>query len=135
MRSIPTLIVLLSINALAPSNAHAQNAKTLQCRGIVHGIVSDQRGRPVPGTRVVLSPVGVDLDFVLPEAETNQLGEYRFAHVCPGRYTVLPNGLKLVRPRDLKYLNARHVFEAKLTDKIHVAEIPVRLPTRDLPSR
>lgn len=138
MRSIPSLVASLSIAALASSNAHAQNAKSPQCSGVIHGIVSDQRGRPVPGTRVVLSPLGVDLDLVLPEAETNQLGEYRFEHVCLGRYAVLPNGLKLVLPRDLKLLNARHVSEAKLTDKILVAEIPVRLRTktgRDLPSR
>src|SRR5690242_16060902 len=118
MRSIPSLIVVLSMAALASSSAHAQNSKTLQCRGIIHGIVSDQRGRPIPRARVVLSPLGVDLDLVLPEAETNQLGEYRFDHLCPGTYTVLPKGLKLALPRDLKLLNARHVSKAKLTDKI-----------------
>lgn len=130
VRSILTWIVVLPIVSIASSNVYAQSAKSPQCKGVIHGIVSDQQGRPVPGTSVVLSPLGEDLDIVLPKVGTNQSGEYRFTHVCPGRYTVLPDGLKLVLPRDFEFLNGHRVFEAKLTDRNLTAEIPVRLPTR-----
>lgn len=130
-RSIANWIVILPIIALASSNANAQRGiQSPQCKGVVHGIVSDQQGRPVPGISVVLSPLGVDMDVVLPEAETNQSREYRFTHVCPGRYNVLPNGLKLVLPRDLRFLHGHRAPEAKLTDKNTTAEIPVKLPGR-----
>jgi hypothetical protein len=72
---------------------------------------------------------------VLPETETNQSGEYRFDHVCPGTYTVLPDGLKLVLPRDLKFVNEHRAVEAKLTCKKLTAEIPVRLPGTQRDSR
>jgi hypothetical protein len=128
--------ILISLTASA--SAAQSTIQGPQCKGVLHGIVSDQQGRPVPGASVALQPLGVDLDIVLPEARANQSGEYRFTHVCPGRYTILPNGLKLTFPGDFKFLKEHRVLEAKLTDKKLMAQIPVRIPTRsgrNLPSR
>ncbi|HEV2304810.1 MAG TPA: carboxypeptidase-like regulatory domain-containing protein [Candidatus Acidoferrales bacterium] len=131
VRSIAKSIVILAVVVLASGSAHAQRAiQSPRCKGVIHGIVSDQQGRPVPGISVTLSPVGVDLSVLLPKTEANQSGEYRFTHVCPGRYTVLPDGLTFVLPRDSTLLSGRRAPEAKLSDKNTTADIPVKLPER-----
>ena len=59
------------------------------CRGILHGVAKNAGNQPVPGIRLVLWPIGVDLDYVLPTATSNEAGTYSFEHVCAGRFTVL----------------------------------------------
>src|SRR5690348_7051858 len=108
-------------------NAAAQSTiQNLQCNGILHGIVSDQQGRPAPGIKVDAWPLGVDLGMVLPEATTDEAGEYRFDHLCPGTYTVVPDDE--FSPYQFEFLYARRLPEAKLTDKELGGEISVQLP-------
>jgi hypothetical protein len=111
------------------SSAAAQSAiQNPKCRGMLHGIVSDQQGRPAPEIKVEAWPLGVDLGVVLPEAKTDYTGEYLFYHLCPGRYTVLPYDMTELSPYDFEFLYARRLPEAKLTDKNVSGEIPVELP-------
>ena len=118
------------ISMTTPTVAAQSPIQNLQCNGILHGIVCDQQGRPVPGMKVEAWPVGVDLGMVLPEATTNQTGEYRFDHLCPGRYAVLPDDPKAGYPDTFEFLSGRHLPEAKLTDNFGTAEIPVQLPPK-----
>jgi hypothetical protein len=53
-----------------PNSAAQSTIQNLQCNEILHGIVSDQQGRPAPGIKVDAWPLGVDLGMVLPEATT-----------------------------------------------------------------
>jgi hypothetical protein len=126
--SIFALATLISLTA--PASAAQSTIQSPECKGVIHGIVSDQQGQPVPGMKVEAWPLGVDLGVMLPEATTNQAGEYRFDHLCRGRYTVLPDDVKAGYPDTFEFLTGRRLLEAKLTNKIHTAEIPVQLPLK-----
>jgi hypothetical protein len=59
--------------------------------GVIHGTVIDQDGKPAKGLRLTAwGPGNRPLGTRLPEAWTNQAGEYRFEHLELGSYTVCP---------------------------------------------
>ncbi len=104
------------------------------CSGVIHGVVVDFSGQPARGMRVVAWPLGVDLGAMLPYAETDQAGQYRFEKVCPGRYTVLPAderaGYPDASPEWYEFVYGRRVAEVKLNAKHSLAELRVILPPR-----
>src|ERR1700722_1937977 len=65
-----------------------------ECTGVLHGTVSDRDGKPVSDISVVAYPLGVDIEGLLARTNTNQAGEYRFEHVCPGTYATFPDDQK-----------------------------------------
>src|SRR5579863_3066767 len=83
------LVLISLVLASSIADAFAAGVTHPSCKGVIHGIASDDRGQPVAGIRLTLDPLGVDLGYMLPDTQTNGAGEYRFEHVCPGRFTVL----------------------------------------------
>ena len=70
--------------------AGAQERKTM--RGPIHGRVTDASGRPVPGVRVVLEPIG-DTAGGRQVKTTSSKGEYRFDQLLEGNYRLTFRGL------------------------------------------
>jgi hypothetical protein len=58
-------------------------------KGVVHGVVLQQNGEPAANFTAILDMPGVSLSYVLPQMKTNERGEYRFQHLCPGTFAVL----------------------------------------------
>lgn len=123
--------VLLSFALPASGQNYPQET---QCKGVVHGVVLRQNGQPVGDLNVVLFPIGVDLAIVLPQMKTDQQGEYRFEHVCPGRYSVLVEDEKAGYPLSSPYLNwflyGTRVPEVKITDVRSDAHLTVNVPPK-----
>jgi hypothetical protein len=99
------------------------------CSGILHGVASNVTSQPVPGIRLTLWPIGVDLGYILPTTTTNE-GEYWFEHVCEGRFTVVVDDEQTGYPpaywSDL--LGYKH--EARLTPENPRIELPVAVPPK-----
>lgn len=50
-------------------------------KGAIHGLVIDDRFRPIPGAEILLQPLGLT-------TKSTQNGEYAFVDVEPGKYTL-----------------------------------------------
>jgi len=115
--------------AMTAGSTPAQSAiQSVRCKGVLRGTVTNRLDQPVPGFKVMAWSFGVDLGTMLPNSVTDSAGRYLFEHVCPGRYTVLPESGKVLFPYDFEFLYDRRVPEVKLSIKRPTAEIPVRLP-------
>jgi hypothetical protein len=100
------------------------------CRGILHGVAKNAGNQPVPGIRLVLWPIGVDLDYVLPTATSNEAGTYSFEHVCAGRFTVLVDDERAgYPPKTWSYLLG-YKREAKVTTEHLRIELTVVVPPK-----
>jgi hypothetical protein len=100
------------------------------CSGILHGIAKNAEDQPVPGIRLVLWPIGIDLDYVLPTATSNQAGAYSFEHVCAGRFTVLVDDERAGYPPKLWSYLLGYKREAKVTTEHLRVELPVVVPPK-----
>ena len=100
------------------------------CSGILHGIAKNAEDQPVPGIRLVLWPVGVDLDYVLPTATSNEAGAYSFEHVCAGRFTVLVDDERAGYPPKIWSYLLGYKREAKVTTEHLRVELPVVVPPK-----
>ena len=100
------------------------------CSGILHGIAKNAEDQPVPGIRLVLWPIGIDLDYVLPTATSNQAGAYSFEHVCAGRFTVLVDDERAGYPPKLWSYLLGYKREAKVTTPRLRIELPVVVPPK-----
>jgi hypothetical protein len=104
------------------------------CRGVIHGVVVDRSGEKVGGIVVQAWPLGVGLSGNLPSVETGREGNYRFEHVCPGRYTVVVDDEKAGYPHASPMVNAflygSPIAEVTLTVKNPQADLPVYLPPK-----
>jgi hypothetical protein len=59
-------------------------------KGVIHGTVIRQDGKPAKGIGLDASPLGVGLGARLPHTRTNDVGEYRFEQIpWWGKYGVL----------------------------------------------
>ncbi len=109
-----------------------------ECKGVVHGFVLGPNGERVSSLDVTLYPLGVDLAVLLPHMKTDQRGEYRFEHLCSGRYSVFVTDTDAGYPYSSPYLNqflyGGRIPEVKITDKHSDALLPVKLPPK-LPAR
>jgi hypothetical protein len=82
--------VLGVILALALTVATASaNITDPKCNGVIHGVALNQDGQPVRRIQLMLLPMEVDVNYILPRAITNEMGAYRFENVCSGRFTVV----------------------------------------------
>lgn len=100
------------------------------CGGVLHGIATDSANVAVSGIQVVLEPIGVDLDYVLPRAVTNNFGEYWFDHVCAGRFAVVVDDEAAGYPPSFWSYFSDNVQEVQMTaEDLHV-ELPVIVPEK-----
>jgi hypothetical protein len=127
-------VVILFLVLMAP-RVQAQTAiQRPTCSGVIRGVVFDQSGGKVRSIVVEAWPLGVGLSGNLPSVETDREGNYRFEHVCPGRYTVVVNDEKAGYPNASPMVNAflygSPTAEIALTVKNPEADLPVYLPSK-----
>lgn len=120
---------------LAGLRADAQSViQRPECVGVISGAVFDRSGHRMAGTTVVAWPLAVLVEGILPSAATDETGEYRFEHVCPGRYTVVVEDAKAgyarTSPWMNEFLNGFHTAGVKLTAKHRHVELPVYAPPK-----
>src|SRR5215469_4372437 len=105
-----------------------------ECSGVIHGAVFGRSGHRMKGITVVAWPLGVDLAALLPSVATDETGEYRFEHVCPGRYTVVVEdknaGYPDSSPAMNQFLYGGHTAGVKLTAKHPQVELPLYVPPK-----
>jgi hypothetical protein len=102
-----------------------------ECTGVLHGTVSDRDGKPVSDISVVAYPLGVDIEGLLARTNTNQAGEYRFEHVCPGTYATFPDdqkaGYEVSNVWVFEFLSAHAAQKVKLDSEHSKCEINISL--------
>jgi hypothetical protein len=118
---------------LAPVGTTA-SVQSPECRGVIEGLVSDSDGQPARGINVVAWPLGINLGVLLPNTRTDETGKYRFANLCPFRFTVLvdddKNGYRITSPEVFEFLYGRRVAKTKLSGKHISARLNVQLPPK-----
>jgi len=104
------------------------------CRGLIYGTVFDLGGRPVRGVQLTAWPLGVGLGALLPSVTSDESGQYRFAHVCPGRYAVIADDEKVAyqsaSPMTNEFLYGSPIQEVRIDASHGRAELPVHLPPK-----
>jgi hypothetical protein len=125
--------LIATLGFVAATGIPAQHSiRDSHCTGVLHGVVSDLQGKPAKGFYVTTWPLGVDLDILLPEVKTNQIGEYRFDHLCPGTWTVVPSdpsaGFRTMDPEYFELLSANPMKKVKLGRKNSSGDISLQLP-------
>lgn len=125
-----TAVILFLV--LMTGRVHSQTAiQRPTCTGVIHGIVFDPSGERVKGIFVEAWPLGVALSGNLPSVETDREGNYRFEHVCPGKYTVVVDdekvGYRHASPVLNEFLYGSPIAEVTLTVKSPQADLPVYL--------
>ena len=105
-----------------------------QAKGVVHGIVLRENGEPVPNFTAVLEILGVSLGYILPTMKTNERGEFRFEHLCPGRFAVVVENAAEGYPPSTagwyRILYGGPIPEVRITKSKSDAELIVILPPR-----
>ena len=122
-------LAIVGVVVLMAANAPA-GITDPSCRGILHGVATNAEDQPVPGIRLVLWPIGVDLDYVLPTTTSNQAGAYSFEHVCAGRFTVLVDDERVGYPPTIWSYLLGYKHEAKVTSLHLQIELPVVVPPK-----
>jgi len=129
--AISALSLLLSATARVEGESPIQNS---QCSGVIQGIVYQPSGQPLVDAIVVADPVGVDLGVLLPDTRTDQNGEYRFEHLCNGRYAVILDdprtGYPTTSPYQNEFLSGMPMITVRLNWFHKRAELPVHLPPK-----
>jgi hypothetical protein len=100
------------------------------CSGVLHGIAENTEHQPVPSIRLVLRPIGIDLDYILPTTTSNEAGAYSFEHVCAGRFTVLVDDERAGYPPEIWSYLLGYKHEAKVTSSHVRIELPVVVPPK-----
>jgi hypothetical protein len=112
-------ILFFDLPARTPGQSVSQRP---ECTGVLHGTVSGRAGNPVPEFEVGADPLGVDVEGMLAHTTTNQTGEYRFEHLCPGTYSTFPDdqdaGYRMYGARLFEFLSGNAAQRVKL-DSIH----------------
>lgn len=105
-----------------------------ECKGVIHGVVLGQDGKPASDLDVTLDPFGIGLSYLLPHMKTNQRGEYRFEQLCDGRYSVFVSDTDAGYPFSSSYINqflyGSRIPEVKI-DGAHLdEELAVNVPSK-----
>lgn len=100
------------------------------CGGVLHGIASDSANQPVSGIQVMLEPVDVDLGYILPRTTTSNIGEYRFNHVCEGRFAVVVDDEAAGYPPGFWSYFVDNVRVVEITAEDLQVELPVTVPEK-----
>jgi hypothetical protein len=105
-----------------------------ECKGVIHGVVLGQDGKPASDLDVTLDPLGIGLSYLLPHMKTNQRGEYRFEQLCDGRYSVFVSDTDAGYHFSSSYINqflyGSRIPEVKI-DGAHLdEELAVNVPSK-----
>jgi hypothetical protein len=119
------LCALLLISSSAPAAITEAS-----CTGVLHGIAENGEHQAVPGIRLVLWPIGVDLGYILPTTRSHEMGAYAFEHVCAGRFTVLVDDERAGYPPEIWSYLLGYKHEAKVTASPVRIELPVVVPPK-----
>jgi hypothetical protein len=118
------LIVLLLLAA-----AVAQENDEPRPKGVIYGIAIDQNGRPAMGIGLSTYPLGnVIFAGILPHVRTNNAGQFRFANLDWGRYTVHAEDESAGYSRVTTSPPDGHPSEVEITPEHREAEFNVYLP-------
>ena len=80
---------------------------------LIYGRVTDENGEPVRQARVMLfERSGNNENFLHGEVQTNDLGEYRFAHLAAGRYHAVAQARPWYAESGFRYAQAERQQEA-----------------------
>ena len=97
-------------------------------------MVLRENGEPAANFTAALDPLGVSLSYILPQMKTNERGEFRFEHLCPGRFSVdVGNdepGYSPVSAAWYRILYGRPIPEVNLTKTKSDAELILTLPPK-----
>lgn len=130
-----TIIFLLAMTSRAGAQNVTQSViQGPKCIGVLHGVVYEPSGQRAMGVRVTAWPFGVDLGAVLPDATSDKNGEYRFEHVCHGKYTVIADDTKAGYPSTFpdgsEFLYGTRIASVRLNALHRDAELAVHLPPK-----
>jgi len=105
-----------------------------RAKGVVHGVVLRENGEPAVNFTAVLDPLGVSLSYLLPQMKTNERGEFRFEHLCPGRFSVdVENdeeGYSPISSAWYRILYGRPIPEVRITKSKFDAQLLVTIPPK-----
>jgi len=105
----------------------------MSCKGVLHGIVLGQDGKPRGGINLLLESVG-DYDYMLRHVRADQRGEYRFEEVCDGKWGVFVEDKEAGYPHSGRYMNwfLYGVWspQVEITDKKLEAQLNVNVPPK-----
>jgi hypothetical protein len=128
---IATATVLL---LLAFSPATRACFEDPQAKGVVHGVVLQENGEPVANFTATLEMLGVSLSYLLPQMKTNERGEFRFEHLCPGRFAVVVENAAAGYPPTsaawYRILYGAPIPEVRITKSKPDAHLIVTLPPK-----
>jgi hypothetical protein len=128
---IATATVLL---LLAFSPATRACFEDPQAKGVVHGVVLHENGEPAANFTAILDMPGASLSYLLPQVKTNDRGEFRFEHLCRGRFAVevenVEAGYPLVPAAWYRILYGKPILEVRITKSKSDAELIVTLPAK-----
>lgn len=124
------LLVIAAVALIVTSTQAQARINDPSCKGALHGIAITEENQRVVGVNLVLYPIGVDLGYVLPTTITNVNGEYRFEHICEGRFTVLVQDESAGYAMPLWYFLLGRFHEVMLTPEHALAEVHVDVPPK-----
>jgi hypothetical protein len=124
------LFLVILVVASSVAGALAAGVTDSACKGVIHGVASDDHGQPVAGINLSLDPLGVLLAYILPYTRTNGAGEYRFEHVCPGRFTVFVDDEQSGYASSYFTRVINKNPEVLLTEETSEIELPVHIPPK-----
>jgi hypothetical protein len=125
MKVLVIVGVVILMAAWAPAEITSPS-----CNGTLHGVAANAENQPVPGIRLVLWPIGVGPDYILPATTSNEAGAYWFEHVCAGRFTVLVDDEQAGYPPETWSYLLGYKHEAKLTPEHPRIELSVVVPPK-----
>ena len=104
-----------------------------ECKGVVHGTLFGQDGKPWGGINLILDPPG-DFGYVLPQTKSNDRGDFRFEEVCNGVWGVFVQDEKADCPFCDRYWN-KFLYgsippDVKITDTNLDVQVDVHAPPR-----
>jgi hypothetical protein len=86
-RFLSVAVFLFALPASGQNYLGPPHKSDAECKGVVHGVVIGQDGKPWGGINVVLEPVGT-YDLMLPHMKSDAHGQYRFSDVSCGSWGV-----------------------------------------------
>ena len=124
---------LLALPVCAQNYVGPHDHRDSECKGIVHGTVVGQDGKPWAEISVILEPVG-SYDLVLPRTKTDSLGQYRFSDVSCGSWGVFIQDKEAGYPQSGRLMNwtlyGRRSPQVKITEKHSDGEFDVYVPPK-----